>query len=225
MAFSARSLAGLLHPAADPGVRRVSGLFLASLAGHRVLAVPIDASTLRSFSLACSRLPAFSLSGEPALVPLPGDFTGPETFASSEGALGLATRGPPSGACVGTVRLQGFEPLVESAFTYRCFHLCMRAASSGFCFRKATWFLATGFGIVSEDASRRSRYPFPPPACPREVFGSPRFRVQALRFVGLTGCPAWQRVAMTPCASPWCLTWNGTFGGSSRQHSPGTQEV
>jgi hypothetical protein len=57
MACSARSFAGLLHPAADPGVRRVSGFCLGSLAGSRVSAVPVGASTLRSLSLASRRLP------------------------------------------------------------------------------------------------------------------------------------------------------------------------
>jgi hypothetical protein len=57
MACSARSFAGLLHPAADPGVRRVSGFCLGSLAGSRVSAVPFGASTLRSLSLASRRLP------------------------------------------------------------------------------------------------------------------------------------------------------------------------
>jgi hypothetical protein len=57
MACSARSFAGLLHPAADPGVRRVSGFCLGSLTGSRVSAFPVGASTLRSFSLASRRLP------------------------------------------------------------------------------------------------------------------------------------------------------------------------
>jgi hypothetical protein len=49
MVCSAESLAGLLHPAANPWVRRVSGFFLRSLAGSSDWAVPSGASTLRSF--------------------------------------------------------------------------------------------------------------------------------------------------------------------------------
>jgi hypothetical protein len=42
---------------------------------------------------------------------------------------------------------------------------------------------------------------------------------------GPAGCPAWQRLAMTPNASPWCLPWNGIFGGYTHQHSPSSRKV
>jgi hypothetical protein len=60
MAFSTRSLAGLLHPAADPGVRDVAGLCPLPL---RVpdIAFPVCASTLRSFFLAVSPLHSLPL--------------------------------------------------------------------------------------------------------------------------------------------------------------------
>jgi hypothetical protein len=47
-------------------------------------AFPTDASTLRSFSLANSRLPFFPSWGEPALLTLLDVFTDPEIFASLE---------------------------------------------------------------------------------------------------------------------------------------------
>jgi hypothetical protein len=85
MVCSAESLAGLLHPAANHGVRRVSGLFQGSLAGSVTEVVPTGASTLRSFSLAISRLPVFPFWGGPAFLLLHDVLTDPKISTSFAG--------------------------------------------------------------------------------------------------------------------------------------------
>jgi hypothetical protein len=128
MVCSARSLAGLLHPAADPEVRRVAG----RSRPLRVWCRPFrDASTLRSF-LPRSQPSSLPPSGEePALLPLPtpdrsGDLRSPVRLgllAESVHVLGRLS---------GASRLQGLEPLVESASVHRCCHRWARVASLGF---------------------------------------------------------------------------------------------
>jgi hypothetical protein len=117
MGCSAESFAGLLHPAADPGVRRVSGFLLRSLAGSSESAVPTGASTLRSFSLAKSCLPFFPPGRACPLVVARGLCrSGDLRFRGGPGDLAIS-RFSPSVAGVGFVRLQGFEPSVESVAT------------------------------------------------------------------------------------------------------------
>jgi len=93
MVCSAGCLAGLLHPAADPGVRRVSSRLSGVLADSGPRALLADALALRSFSFARSRSP-FGVSC-PLAVRRPGDRS---------------------------VRLQGVAPQVESVASRRCCH-------------------------------------------------------------------------------------------------------
>lgn len=144
--------------------------------------------------------------------PFPSQVQRPSHRRSIPWALRLGVS--PSGACVGTVRLQGLEPRVESALTGMCFHMNVRVASLGFYFRKVIRFLAAGLGGDLDSTWRWSRRALLRPACPREVLWSPSLKVQAPLVVESRGLPRLTARAMTPYALPWSLPWNGTFLGS-----------
>jgi len=225
MACSARSFAGLLHPAADPGVRRVSGFCLGSLAGSRVSAVPVGASTLRSFSLASRRLPVLSLLGEPALLSFAASWPVrrpsrrrkrprilrlvvlPMTLAGVQfnfRALGRWSN-PPSRPDVST-RTHALLPWVSSF---------VRLSDSS---RQI-------FGPASNSALRRYRPAFPSFCTSSSNTRGPRLEVRTPhrgdRQVALSADARPRR----PALSPSCSRRHGTFGGSAHQLLPGSQKV
>jgi hypothetical protein len=143
MVCSARSFAGLLHPAADPGFAEFRARSWGPLRAPGFLPFPSTRAPFEAFPspVAVSRFVPPGRSCPPVIRCF---LAGPKTFASSKEAVSLATHGSSSDARLGTVQLQGFGPLVESAFAPECFHPNTRAASMGFFFCRVIRFLSAG---------------------------------------------------------------------------------
>jgi hypothetical protein len=146
MVCSARSFAGLLHPAADPGFAEFRARSWGPLRAPGFSPFPSTRAPFEAFPspVAVSRFVPPGRACPPVVRCFLAD---PKIFASSKEAASLATRGSSSDARWGTVQLQGFGPLVESAFTPGCFHPNARAASLGFFSCKVIRFLSADFRL------------------------------------------------------------------------------